>query len=50
MSDVLQGSVLGPSLYSLHINDIMLDIESKKKTFLLMIVFAILTLSIWSLH
>ena len=32
-SCVLQGSVLGSLLYSLHINDIMLDIESEKKTF-----------------
>ena len=29
MSGVLQGTLLGPLLYSLHINDIMLDIESK---------------------
>ena len=29
MSGVLQGTVLGPLLLSLHVNDIMSDIESK---------------------
>ena len=32
-SGVLQGTILGPLLYSLHINDIMLDIESKTRLF-----------------
>ena len=33
MSGVLQGMVLGPLLFSLHINDIMSDIGSKRKLF-----------------
>ena len=33
MSCVLQGTVHGSLLYSLHINDIMLDIESKTRFF-----------------
>ena len=33
MSGVLQGTVLGPLLYSLHINKMMLDIESKTRFF-----------------
>ena len=49
MSGVLQDTVLGPLLFTLHIIDIMSDIESKKD-FLVMIVFAILKLSIWRLH
>ena len=50
MSGVLQGTVLAPLLFSLHIIDIMSDIESKTRLFLLMIVFAILKLSIWRLQ
>ena len=33
MSCVLQGTVLGPLLFSLHIIDIMIDIESKTRLF-----------------
>ena len=33
MSGVLQGTVLGPLLFSLHIIDIMSDIESKTRLF-----------------
>ena len=33
MSGVLQGTVLGPLLFSLHIIDIMSDIESKTRIF-----------------
>ena len=33
MSGVLQGTVLGPLLFSLHIIEIMSDIESKKRLF-----------------
>ena len=33
MSSVLQGTVLGPLLFSLHIIDIMSDIESKTRLF-----------------
>ena len=33
MSCVLQGTILGPLLFSLHIIDIMSDIESKTRLF-----------------